>query len=596
MNRHSSLMTVLGTVGVATSCSSTGAATDSGFVQSCNAIQSLDLGAGTTIALAKAFRKGDPLSIGPANGKPLAPADLCFVKVVVGPGNPGAADAPSTSMGIGIEIWLPTPENWNERYQALGGGGWQGGPGYTSLTEIGSLSPVTDNDPPTWAKEGFVTSATDTGHSVTDGSFAMNPDGSLNETLLVDFGDRAVHEMALATKALMIAFYGRSAKHSYFAGCSQGGRQGLAEVQRHPDDFDGVLSGAPAVDMDILGIADLWPQIAMQQDLGGPMARTKLLAVTAAANAACGTALTGRADGYISDPSMCAYDPTRDAAVLCVPDGGANATPSCLTKVEASAANKIWYGPTVDGTVPPPSVDNGFAPVGVLASKQLWFGLSRGTAIAGQPIWGGLGEHGPFSTAADVLALALGDPAFAEPGFVNASGSGSSLWRTIGYAGPTSIPVAFSTSQQRLGELLATASPDITAFRDRGGKLVIWHGTADTLLFPQASIHYYESVVARLGGYAAAQTVARFYLGPGLDHCAALVPGTNPPVPDGEGSPKPALVNALVAWVETGEPPDQLAAVSAPGVTPVRRRPWCLYPKRLKYVSGDPDTGEFTCE
>jgi feruloyl esterase len=336
----------------------------------------------------------------------------------------------------------------------------------------------------------------------------------------------------------------------------------------------------------------------MQQELGGPIARAKLAAVTAAANAACSIALTGQPDGYISDPSACRYDPTTDTSLLCVSAGGTDATSSCLTMDEASAVNKIWYGPTADGTVRPPATDNGQSPVGALGPNQLWFGLGRGTLLAGHIYWDGLAGQIPSTIATDSVALALGNAAFAQPNFVNATGNGQNQWRTIGYTGSTSFAEVFAASQQRLGDLSSTSNPDITAFRNRGGKLLMWHGTADSLIFPQGSINYYEAVAASAGGYAEAQKFARFYLAPGIDHCMlAGVSRTNPPAPGGRvDNPNAALIEVLQGWVENGEAPDQIAATSAAGVTPVRKRPWCLYPKKLKYVGGDLNTGNFTCD
>jgi feruloyl esterase len=336
----------------------------------------------------------------------------------------------------------------------------------------------------------------------------------------------------------------------------------------------------------------------MQQDLGGAIGRAKLIAVTAAANAACDAALTGQPDGYISDPAVCRYDPTADASLLCVSDGGTNVTSSCLTKADAIAVNKMWYGPTSDGTVPGPDDNNGRAPLGALAPKQLWFGLERGTLLVGHPYWDGLAGPNAFTIATDIVALALGEAAFAQPNFTNATGNGENKWRTIGYTGSTSFAEVLAASQRRLGDIGGTFNPDIGAFRDRGGKLLMWHGTSDSLIPPQGSINYYEAVSAKAGGTTEAQKFARLFLAPGIDHCGlASVPGSNPPAPGGRvDHPNGALIDLLQRWVEDKEEPDQIAATSASGVTPVRTRPWCLYPKKLKYVSGDVNTGTFTCE
>jgi feruloyl esterase len=424
----------------------------------------------------------------------------------------------------------------------------------------------------------------------------MNPDGSFNQVLYEDYAERAAHEMAMRTKALVLAYYGKPPQYSYWNGCSKGGQQGLMEAQRHPDDFDGVLAGAPAISVDRLNIDDLWPQIVMQQDLGGPMAAAKLKAATAAANAACNTALTGVDDGYISDPSACRYDPSVDASLLCVADGGSNTTASCLTLTEAKAINKMWYGPTADGNAPSPATDNGWHGGAALAANQIWYGVSRGTDLAGQPLFDGLAgalNSFPVAIASDHIALALLDPSYATPAFVNATGTGSNQWKTISYAGNVSVPAVFEESHQRFQNFY-TDNPDLSAFRAGGKKLLMWHGTHDSLIFPQGSINYYERVAAGVGGYSQAQEFARFYLAPGIDHCTTSGVSINPPTPGGQV--EPVLMGVLQAWVETGEAPDQIAATSVAAVTPKRTRPWCLYPQKLKYVSGDVNTGNFTCE
>lgn len=560
------------------------------------ALKAIDLGPETTVMLVRSFLAGDVLTLGqPTPDDPVTPVQLCLVKLIVGPGNPGPADAPSTSAGIGIEVWLPTPANWNERYEALGNGGFAGGAEVTSLTAIGALRPgpsaLFD------AGAGFVTSLNDGGHTGMSGAFAMQPDGSFNAASFADFAERATHEMALKTKALIKAFYGKEPKHNYFLGCSEGGREALKEAQRYPADFDGVLAGAPAVDFGRLNMADLWPQVVMQVDLGGPLAASKLHAVTAAANAACATALTGQPDGYITDPSSCRYDPTSDPAVLCTTAGGTNITGACLTLAEAGALNKIWYGPTSTGTVPSPATDNGRSPLGVRAPNQLWYGVERGTLLTGHFIWDGLAGQLPSPIATDTTALALGDPAFATPLFTNATGNGQNAWQGITYTGSLPFASVFAAAETNLGDAIAANDPDLSAFAALGGRLLMWHGTADSLIPPQGSVRYYEAVSESAGGYAEAQQFARFYLAPGFDHCfGAGVAGTNPPAPGQDGDPGIGLTQVLTTWVEEGVAPNQLVATSAPGVTPVRIRPWCLYPQKLKYVGGDVNTGTFTCE
>lgn len=205
--------------------------------------------ANTSVLLVRSYKKGDALTLGTATATtPTAAADLCVVKLLVGPGNPGPADAPSTSPGIGIEVWLPAPTAWNNRLHVLGGGGWQGGV-HTSLTTLAGTSRNGLVTPAEVAGvEGAVSATTDTGHANTTngGSFAMLPDGSINTTLWNDFSQRSLHEMAVKTKALTLAYYGRAQRYAYFDGFSTGGRQGHKLAQVYPEDYDGILAGAPA--------------------------------------------------------------------------------------------------------------------------------------------------------------------------------------------------------------------------------------------------------------------------------------------------------------------------------------------------------------
>src|SRR6267378_3603135 len=190
--------------------------------------------ANTTVTLVKAFKKGDRLALSgtPASPPPLvASNDVCLVKLNVGPGNPGPADAPSTSAGIGMEIWLPTPANWNQRTKSTGDGAFAGNPTISSLTGLRT-------DVASWALDlDYVSSISDSGHvspaGISIGSWAMNPDGSPNTTLWTDHSTRSIHELALKTKALAAAYYLKPAKYVYYGGCSGGGRTGYAAAQSH---------------------------------------------------------------------------------------------------------------------------------------------------------------------------------------------------------------------------------------------------------------------------------------------------------------------------------------------------------------------------
>lgn len=547
--------------------------------------------AATSVLLVKSFKKGDPLLLsGSATAStPVASNDVCVVKLLVGPGNPGPADAPSTSAGIGIEVWLPAAANWNNRIHVLGGGGWAGGT-QTSITALAGVGGGLSASG-TAMVEGAVSATTDTGHTVGNGSFAMNPDGTVNTTLWKDFSERGIHEMAVKTKALAKAYYGREARYAYWDGFSTGGRQGHKEAQANPADFDGILAGAPAFNWTRFITAELYPQIVFQRDLGGVnLSAGQLNLMSNAAINACDV-VGGQHLGYIPDPMQCTYDPRRDAAVLCAGQAGADVTgtstsPSCVNLAQATAMNKIWYGQTADGSVPDPAADNGTAIVPAAGHK--WYGLTRGTSMLG------LAGAAPFPISSDMTALELQNPLIATPSFQNATGNGADGWKRLTYA-DLSTASDRGVALQGAFANINTDSPDLSAFKARNGKLLMYHGLSDTLIPPQGSINYYNRVANQMGGIASIQDFYRFYLVPGMAHGfgnGTANPDANPPLPTNA-----QLYGALTDWVEKGTAPGTLtASAPATATSPAKSRPLCLYPLKASYTSGDPNqAASYTC-
>lgn len=551
----------------------------------------------TEVVLVAPFSAGETLALegaaDPASA-PVALNDVCVVKLNVGPGNPGPEDAPSTSAGIGIEIWLPSPENWNKRIHVLGGGGWAGGV-HQSLTELAGIGNSTVGSMHLVAGvEGAVTAQTDTGHAASGASFAMNPDGTINTTLWQDFSERAIHEMAVKTKALTLAYYGENASYAYWDGFSTGGRQGHKEAQVNPDDFDGILSGAAAINWTNFITNELYPQVVIQRDLTGNY-------LTAAQLAAAGNAAIDACDdvggidlGYIADHESCQYDPTLDTTLLCVADGGTNSEDTCLNASQAQAMNKFWYGQTADGTVPDPASDNGFG--SVLATSQRWFGLPRGSNLgflAGAGPWG----TGPFPIASDMVALEQQDPAIATPDFVNATSNGQNGWMNLDYA---QLSDASDKGVALQGEFadINTDDPDLSAFKSGGGKLLAYHGLADELIAPQGSLHYYERVMSTLGGQADTQDFYRLFMIPGMGH--GIRNGTTNsevdiPLPAGPTESSSAqLYTALVNWVENSVEPEEFVISNSDDSASALL---CAYPARPVFQDGDARTASnYTCE
>jgi feruloyl esterase len=562
--------------------------------------------ANTTVTLVHLFKTGDDLNL---NGTPsgvIAQNDVCVVKLNVGPGNPGPAGAPSTSPGIGIEIWLPSKADWDGRIHDLGGGGYAGDPDVSSLTTLAGINTNISSGEGSAATvagvEGAVSAVTDAGHisadgplAVLDGSWAMNPDGSINTTLWKDFSTRAIHVMAVETKELATDYYGKAPKYSYWDGCSTGGRQGLMEAQDYPADFNGILAGSPAINWTRMQTGGMYPAIVTQQDLGGAaLTSAQLDLVSAAAVSACDSTLTGQHDGFISDPAACTYDPTKDPTVLCTSSGGTNATSSCVTTVQAQAIDKMWYGETRDGSAPPPTQGNGYS--ATLQANQLWFGYPRGSnlaAFAAASAGGAIVSNGLLATP---IALELQDPSIAVPMFVNATGDGLNGWENLSYS-DLAYAFAQGISLQPYFDNINTDNPDLSAFEADGGKLIMTHGMADFIIMPQGSIHYYNTVANTLGGFSAVQQFFRFFLVPGMGHCggigsvngtAGTSPTANPPLPAAG-----QMYNQLVNWVEQGKAPNQIPLENNGGTI---SRPICMYPSKITYNGGNPDqASSFSC-
>lgn len=557
----------------------------------------------TKVVLVRPFAKGERLVI--SEKTPFAPnatQDLCLVKLVVGPGNPGRDDAPSTSPGIGIEIWLPTPLNWNDRIHAMGGGGWQGGPAaYPDHVANPYAAGIA-------GAEGAVSSSTDTGHGdVTGiyglpdgrGDFAMNPDGRINTVLWNDFSQRAIHVQAVMTKALTAHYYGRPARYAYWDGSSTGGRQGHKLAQKYPDDFDGIVANLPAINWTRWAVGGLYPQIVIQRDLAGKaLTEMQLDLASRAAISACDM-VGGRHLGYILEPQICRYDPTKDKAVLCVVDGGTNNSKDCLSPRQAEAMNKIWYGITSDGSVPDPARDNGAGTA--LGGKRLWYGIARGTSLWNAtftPLFrrpaGLVNPDAPFTISSDQVALALQDPALTAPGFRNATGNGEGKWRGLTYARLAQAFRKASAQDANYGHI-NTDNPDLSVFKARGGKMLVWHGANDEVIPVQGTMRYYDSVMARMGGLDAVQSFYRFYLIPGAGHQTpngTANPDARPPIFGGS-----QLYEMLVNWVEKGIVPERVDLENPAGSKTRISQPVCPYPQRSAYVGGEPTAAaSFICK
>lgn len=423
-------------------------------------------------------------------------------------------------MGDRIKVWIGLPvTNWNGRFQGNGGGGFSGG-------SAGSL-----NGP---ARRGFATAATDTGHTGGSGSFALDADGRQDWQAIINNAYLGIHEMTVVGKALTKAYYGKAPRYSYFVGGSMGGRQGLMEAQRYPDDYDGIISACPAINFHRFVPASLWSQVVMQTTTNF-VSKAKLDAATAAAVKACDAA-DGVTDGVIDDPFRCDWDPK---ALV-----GTKVGDSTFTEADAEVIRQTWKGPR--------AADGSF----------LWHGLERGadmTAFVGTVAdeKGGPLKGRPFSIALDYFKYFLAQ-------------DGKWDWTTMT---PASFEIIWKKSVEQFGAVYGTDDPDLTRFRDRGGKVIIYHGLTDQLIPAAGAIDYYRRVQQTMGGAKRTAQFARLFIAPGVDHGFR-----------GAGATPVGLNEAVLRWVEEGKAPDKLMAEKRDSSGKViRTRPLFPWPLVAKY-------------
>lgn len=556
------------------------------------------------VVAVRLVEKGEELAAQDVPKPPMvAAADLCLVKLLVGPGVTAEKDstARSYSQGIGIEVWLPTQANWNERIRNYGGGGWVGG-GHRYADKIGSKAPAIVN-----ANMGYASGTTDAGQPwYQDGSFTFLSDGKVNAEAFRDFSVRAMVEQAVKTKQLVTRYYGRAPKYTYYDGHSQGGRQGYKIVQDYPELYDGYMIAAPALSIPMFGTTALYPQIVMKTDLGYTAANkpeavafaAKVDAVNKRAVATCDKAGLG----FLLNPFQCDYDPARDAAALCAGVAGSGVTGSnadaatCMSLKEAIALDKIWFGATADGSfdaAQTPDSRGGKS----LGKAQLWWTFTKGTAI-GSLI---------TSASTDAVALALQDVSYAADAsttssipIMNESTIARNKWLELDYRGLADAVNKYVALQPMLFSNLATDKVDLGKARDLGRRIVVYNGLADDAIPPAGSINYHERVVEAMGGDAEVQKFMRMYLLPGAAHSsqgrAYTVGGQNNSVPlpklPGNANQTPTreqdqFFTALVDWVEKGMAPGEIMLASRDNSVSF---PVCLYPQTTTWNGSGPAT------
>jgi feruloyl esterase len=421
---------------------------------------------------------------------------------------------PTNDSSIDIEVWLP--ENWNGKYQAVGGGGWAGIISYPAMAAA--------------LKVGYATASTDTGHKGPNAEFAPG-----HPEKMIDYGYRAVHEMTLTAKLIINARYGRAQQYSYWNGCSTGGRQGLQEAQMYPADYDGIIAGAPASYLLHLNAWDMKTALINQKDEAHLVPANKLALLHRAVLEKC-DALDGVKDGLLNDPRACTFDPST---LLCK----SSETASCVTAAQLESVSAM-YAPAErkDGTV-----------------------IYPGMPFGGEQLWTRMFDPNPFGVALNTFRYAVHESAAWD-------------WHSF------DLDADVALADQKLGYVHAI-NPDLSAFRDRGGKLLMYHGWADQLISPQNSINYHAAVEDKLGGNQ--DPWYRLFMVPGMGHCRG-----------GDGPNQFNSMGALERWRETNEPPAQILSAHVTDNNVDMTRPLCPYPQRAVYKGSGTmeDAANFACK
>ncbi len=504
--------------------------------QTCEKLADLKM-ANTTITAAQSVAAGEfTPPTGSATPYKALPA-FCRVTGVI---------KPTTDSEIKFEVWMPS-SGWNGKFHGIGNGGFAGSISYSG--PAGGLGGA--------IARGYAAASTDTGHSGGDASWALG-----HPEKIIDYGYRGVHEMTLKAKSIITSFYGSSPKRSYFASCSNGGRQALMEAQRYPDDYDGLIAGAPANAFTDLLLGFAWNMQATLNDPDSYIPASKLKAIEAAGLAGC-DARDGVTDSVLDDPSRCNFDP---ATLLCK---GAESD-GCLTEKQVVALKKIYAGPR---TSKGEQIIPGFVPGGETGPGG-WSGWITGAAPT-------RAAQFFFATSA-MKNMLFNDPAWDLKSF--------------------DLDKVSKLADEKLAPILNATDPNLKAFKARGGKLILYHGWNDAAIPPVNAINYYESVVAKMGKRDAGSFV-RLYMVPGVQHCGG---GPGPDIfgsflTSAQSDPQHDMTLALERWVEEGKPPDQIIASKRQGQDPkspvIRTRPLCPYPQvaRYKGSGSTDDAANFVC-
>ncbi|HYZ32384.1 MAG TPA: tannase/feruloyl esterase family alpha/beta hydrolase [Crenalkalicoccus sp.] len=533
---------------------------DAAAARSCADLATLALPGNGSVTAAEEIPAGSYTPPGTSTAYPNLPA-FCRIAATL---------RPSPDSNIRVEVWMPMGAAWNGRLNGTGNGGYAGTISYSALATGTAL--------------GFATANTDQGTS---------PSTGLDGTPLVghpqkwiDFGHRATHLMTTAAKRLISEFYDQGPSRSYFTGCSDGGHQAYQEAQRFPEDYDGILAGAPANNRTHLQVGGPYIYNSLRASPASGITEQTGQVITQAVLAACAGKDGGLAsDPFLTDPRQCRFDPR---SIVC----GAGGPPgACLTPEQAEAARLLYRGPHNPRT-----------------GQRIYVGVPRGSESGHTFDWALLGGLTDPNNPRNSLLF-------------------NGLLQWVFGAGFQPVSFDFDRNVRQLDQVLAgdinANDPDLRAFRARGGKLLSYHGLIDSLVPPYDNINYHLRVVqAEQAGWEAAEQIPegadtvdpaalrrtqefyRLFLVPGMGHCGGG-PGPNvltaSPSMLFAGDPERNALVALQRWVEQGVAPERLVAThfvnNSPAAGIAFTRPLCPFPQIAQYRGTGPttDAASFDC-
>ncbi|KAI1095104.1 tannase and feruloyl esterase [Rostrohypoxylon terebratum] len=440
------------------------------------------------------------------------------------------------SDNVTIDVYLPI-KGWNGRMQGIGGGGWVAGGVDFPLSAYSMLAA---------AAEGYSAVTTNAGHSsLSPYDWVLSSPGHVNHQLLENFASTSLNELSIIGKAITKSYFGKPPHHSYFSGCSQGGRQGMKLAEMYPTAFDGIAASAPAPYLTRLGVGNLWPHLVMKT-IGKFSKNCELIAITEAAIEHC-DAQDGLVDGVILDPEKCDFDPFSVVgnSISCNDTGILETI--AISTTAAKVANATWAG------------------------SSLWWGVKKGTTLVNEDI-GFATLPGLATTICSQDGTCVGKPAEIVTQWIQLLMEKDPDF-DVSTVTATRFEELFRAAEEEYGAMF-DVQPNFNAFRDAGGKIITYHGLADTIVPPDSTTHFYNELAAK---DTKVHDYYRIFEAPGLSHCFSSFGGYYPA----------GIFKALVSWVESDIAPDKLPASTPSKDGAAHNGVLCPYPQKVRYSTSD---------